>query len=56
MATVNTDRALAEYQRRLGAMANEIVMRDVAIAELEARVAELESQLVAAANGSAQAG
>jgi hypothetical protein len=40
MATVNTERALTEYQRRVGILMNEVVMRDVAIAELEEQLAD----------------
>lgn len=47
MATVSNERALAEYQRRIGSLYNEIVMRDVAIAELEERLAAAESEAAA---------
>jgi hypothetical protein len=45
MVTIDPQRALAEYQRRVGQMANDVIMRDVAIAELEEQVAQLRDQL-----------
>lgn len=44
MATVNTEAALAEYQRRVGALMNEIIMRDVAIAGLENDLAAAQKE------------
>jgi hypothetical protein len=35
MAAVDTQLALAEYQRRIGILMNEVIMRDVAINQLE---------------------
>lgn len=50
MATVNTEDALAEYQRRAGDMYNEIVMAHIAIASLEAEVTDLRQRLLERSN------
>lgn len=51
MATVNTERALEEFRRRVGQLYGELVLRDVVIAELEERIVDLEESL-RASNGS----
>jgi prefoldin subunit 5 len=53
MATVSNERALAEYQRRIGTLYNEIVMRDVAISELEERCQAAESEAAQLRSGQA---
>ncbi|MGW6912599.1 hypothetical protein ACWGB8_02055 [Kitasatospora sp. NPDC054939] len=45
MATVSNDQLVPELQRRLGTMCNEVVIRDVAIAQLEHRIGELEHRI-----------
>jgi hypothetical protein len=47
MVSVSNERALAEYQRRVGSLFNELVMRDVAITELEERLAAAEAEAAA---------
>lgn len=44
MAVVPTERALPEYQRRVGVMLSEIIMRDVAIALLEEQLAAAQQE------------
>lgn len=44
MATVDPARALPLYQTRVGVLHNEILMRDVAIADLEEQVQRLQDE------------
>ena len=44
MATIDPAKALTYYQARIGNMLNDIVMRDVAIAELEEQNRTLENE------------
>lgn len=44
MATIDPAKALTYYQARVGNMLNDIVMRDVAIAELEEQNRTLEDE------------
>lgn len=45
MTSIDPARALTVYQERVGRLTNEILMRDIAIADLEERVRDLELQL-----------
>lgn len=44
MVSVNTEKALAEYQRRVGVMLNEIIMRDLAITDLETQLSAAQQE------------